>query len=243
MTSSKERIGIKSKRRQNWFWLENDLVDITTLTIYEKMVYIVLVRLADNVTSTCYPSLEAISKKAGCSTSQVKRVIKTLEEKGLIKKIQRAIENSKEKDTNLYYVFSIEDSQVSPVRTNGKFCENQQVSPVRTNGEFCENQQVSPVRTSKNTNIKNNNIYIDFSYIDEAITHVQIKKDDYQKLIDKFDKNLIENKILQLESYIQNGKGKKYKNHYLVLLNWCRDSNSNNSDKKIVNGINQFDTY
>ncbi|OJT75034.1 hypothetical protein BM530_13570 [Clostridioides difficile] len=79
---------LKDSRKRDWFWVENDLIDREDLTIYEKMIYITLVRHL-NENSFCFPSHKTISKKSGCSESQVKKVIKSLENKELIKKENR----------------------------------------------------------------------------------------------------------------------------------------------------------
>lgn len=53
---------LKDSRKKDWFWVENELIDDIELTIYEKMVYIVLIRYSDNE-SSCFPSRATISKK------------------------------------------------------------------------------------------------------------------------------------------------------------------------------------
>lgn len=60
-----EKIGLKSKRKQEWFWLENEVVDNEYMTIYEKMIYITLVRFCDNQSSSCFPSFDKIAKNQG----------------------------------------------------------------------------------------------------------------------------------------------------------------------------------
>jgi len=38
---------LRDGRVKNWFYLENDLLDRQDLTIYEKMIYIVIARYVD----------------------------------------------------------------------------------------------------------------------------------------------------------------------------------------------------
>ncbi|MDB3082957.1 hypothetical protein C4097_00070 [Clostridioides difficile] len=97
---------LKDARKKEWFWLENDLVDREDLTVYEKMAYMVLARYSDNK-SSCFPSLSLISKKMGCGITTVKKTINSLEEKKLIMKACRKVENKKENDTNIYYIMSL----------------------------------------------------------------------------------------------------------------------------------------
>ncbi|MCC0647195.1 helix-turn-helix domain-containing protein [Clostridioides sp. ZZV15-6598] len=97
---------LKDSRKRDWFWIENELIDDANLNIYEKMVYIVLTRRADNE-SSCFPSISLIAKKIGCGTTTVKKTLRGLEEKKLIIKVKRKVENKKENDTNMYYVMSL----------------------------------------------------------------------------------------------------------------------------------------
>lgn len=101
---------LKDNRDKNWFMVENDLIDNINLTIYEKMVYMVLVRHA-NEESSCFPSITTIAKKTGCSRPTAIKALNSLEKLGLIKKVVRTIQGRKENDSNLYYVMSIGGSK------------------------------------------------------------------------------------------------------------------------------------
>lgn len=59
-------------------------------------------------------------------------------------------------------------------------------------------------------------------YSISGIDKVNISQQQYKELVDQYSQTLIDNKILDLENYIINGKGSKYKDHYKVLLNWLR---------------------
>ncbi|MDN9522998.1 helix-turn-helix domain-containing protein, partial [Clostridioides difficile] len=62
--------------------------------------------------------------------------------------------------------------------------------------------------------------YLDLSFLDLDIEKVKLTKDEYDKLISKFGKKYIHDKIVSLENYIINGKGSRYKSHYRALLTW-----------------------
>ncbi|HCQ5578212.1 TPA: helix-turn-helix domain-containing protein [Clostridioides difficile] len=199
---------LKDARKKEWFWLENDLVDREDLGIYEKMIYIVLARYSDNE-SCCFPSYKTIALKCGCSERQAKSVVKILENKGLIKKENRIKSNSNEKESNIYFVLT-----------------------AKLGGEY-DAQQVVNMMHSKKTNIKKTYIksnttpqnepktdYLDLSFLDLDIEKVKLTKDEYDKLISKFGKKYIHDKIVSLENYIVNGKGSRYKSHYRALLTW-----------------------
>ncbi|WP_024622122.1 helix-turn-helix domain-containing protein [Metaclostridioides mangenotii] len=101
---------LKDNREKNWFMVENELIDNLNLTIYEKMVYIVLVRHA-NEESSCFPSITTIAKKTGCSRPTAIKALNGLEKLELIKKEIRTVKGRKENDSNLYYVMSVGGSK------------------------------------------------------------------------------------------------------------------------------------
>ncbi|MCR1471758.1 helix-turn-helix domain-containing protein [Clostridioides difficile] len=275
---------LRDIRERDWFWIENALIDREDLTIYEKMIYIVLVRHS-NEENFCFPSYKTISAKCGCSERQAKNVIKSLEEKGLIKKENRTRDNSNEKESNIYFVLTAKvdyacdaqhvvnvmhnpsaphaqhvvhevhsnntninntnisnntqskkslknDSNLYYIASlNGGLCEN--LGSERPQGRFCENLGVGSMRApkktyNKKTYIKSNTTtqnepktdYLDLSFLDLDIEKVKLTKDEYDKLISKFGKKYIHDKIVSLENYIVNGKGSRYKSHYRALLTW-----------------------
>ncbi|HBF2188459.1 helix-turn-helix domain-containing protein [Clostridioides difficile] len=214
---------LKDARKKEWFWLENDLVDREDLTIYEKMIYIVLARYSDD-NSCCFPSYRTISLKCGCSERQAKNVIKILEEKRLIKKENRIKSNSNEKESNIYFILTAK---------LGSEYDAQQVVNVMHNPSAPHAQQVvhevhSKKTYNKKTYIKSNTTpqkepktdYLDLSFLDLDIEKVKLTKEEYDKLISKFGKKYIHDKIVSLENYIVNGKGSRYKSHYRALLTW-----------------------
>ena len=75
-----------------------------------------------------------------------------------------------------------------------------------------------------NDNKENNIIYMDLSFIDDCITNVKITQEQYNKLKDKFNIELLHDKIIALDVYKDL---KKYKDHYKVLNIWCRKEKDN----------------
>lgn len=67
-------------------------------------------------------------------------------------------------------------------------------------------------------------IYISLSFIDDSIDKVKLTQEQYDKLINKFSKDLVHKTIISLDTYIANGT-KKYKDHYRTLNNWCTKNN------------------
>lgn len=76
------------------------------------------------------------------------------------------------------------------------------------------------IPSNKKTNNKPKTDYLDLTFLDLDIEKVKLTKDEYGKLISKFGKKYIHDKIVSLENYIVNGKGSRYKSHYRALLTW-----------------------
>jgi len=92
---------LRDGRTKNWFYLENDLLDREDLTIYEKTVYIVIARYV-NGENKAFPSYETIAKKGSMAKVQVMRVVKSLIQKGLLKKEGRKNKDNEGSTSNLY---------------------------------------------------------------------------------------------------------------------------------------------
>ena len=56
---------------------------------------------------------------------------------------------------------------------------------------------------------------------DKYSEYVFLTKNEYTKLIEKYSKVTVDNKIEDLNNYI-GSKGKKYKSHYHTILSWLR---------------------
>lgn len=192
---------LKDARKKEWFWLENDLIDREDLSIYEKMIYIVLARYS-NEESSCFPSYKTISEKAGCSIRQVSNILNELENKELIIRENRNHEGKKEKNSNLYFLISSKAKVQSEVPSKKTY------------------NKKTYIKSNTTTQKESKTDYLDLSFLDLDIEKVKLTKDEYDKLISKFGKKYIHDKIVSLENYIVNGKGSRYKSHYRALLTW-----------------------
>jgi hypothetical protein len=92
---------LRDGRVKNWFYLENDLLDREDLTIYEKTVYIVIARYV-NGENKAFPSYETIAKKGSMAKIQAMRVVKSLTQKGLLKKEARKNKDNEGSTSNFY---------------------------------------------------------------------------------------------------------------------------------------------
>ena len=97
----KSKDNLRDGRVRDWFYLENDLLDREDLSIYEKTVYIVIARYV-NSENKAFPSYETIARKGSMAKVQAKRVVKSLIEKGLLKKEARKNKSNRSYTSNLY---------------------------------------------------------------------------------------------------------------------------------------------
>lgn len=131
---------IKSATDQRKFTLVyNDFLESDILNYYEKMVFIVLKKYADNETMRAFPSLNTIHKVTGISVSQVRRSIEHMEELGVIAVEHR---NNKEKghQSNIYTLFDYAemwkiDSSIDDVAAVAdKLSEAKMIAELRSKG-------------------------------------------------------------------------------------------------------------
>ena len=81
------------------------VVDDTTLTPYDRAVYLALCRFS-NRDGACFPSLSTIAARGNVSLAQVKRTISKLESRGFISRERRRGEHGNE--STLYHLLSME---------------------------------------------------------------------------------------------------------------------------------------
>jgi len=144
------RDNLRDGRVKNWFYLENDLLDREDLTIYEKTVYIVIARYV-NGKNKAFPSYETIAKKGSMAKVQAMRVVKSLTQKGLLKKESRRNKDNKGSTSNLYTLLN-----PKPKDKNNDD-KNKGVSD-RYPGGIPQILGVVSHRYPNNTNIKNTNL-------------------------------------------------------------------------------------
>jgi len=153
---------LRDGRVKNWFYLENELLDREDLSIYEKMLYIVIARYVDKEDKE-FPSVPTIAKKGSISERQVQMIINSLVKKGLIKKESRINKYNKSKTSNLYTLLSIKRNQ------SGKNNNEGVVHDMHHPDEHHAPLLVNDVHPN-NTNINKNNLNnVNRSHSEEAV--------------------------------------------------------------------------
>lgn len=96
---------IRSATDQRKFTLiYNDFIESNLLNYYEKMIFIVLKKYADNNTMKAFPSLNKLHKVTGISLSQVKRSINHMKELGVIN-VEHRNNEIKGHQSNIYTLY------------------------------------------------------------------------------------------------------------------------------------------
>ncbi len=178
---------LRDGRIKNWFYLENDLLDREDLTIYEKMIYIVIARYV-NKEDKAFPSIPTIAKKGSMSVRQVQLIINSLVKKGLIKKEPRINKYNKSKTSNLYTLLSVKRNQSDKDKKGGV------VHDMRRPGAYHAPPLVNDVHPN-NTNLKNTNLNNVNRAISEEVEENSGEVIEEKNTEDKEDINGIRRKI------------------------------------------------
>lgn len=217
----------------NTRWKEfNSIIDDEKLNIKEKGLLLILFRYVNSKTKYANPSRALIKKLYGTNKNDVlDKIIKSLISKGLL------VRESGKGIRSKYYIkvgTQIEPSNIIEPSTITELIVGTQIEPI-------VGTQIEPQKENKKK-IKENT-YIDLNFIDDVIDKVKITQEQYDKLIDKFGKDVVHKNVVQLDNYITNGKGAKYKDHYRALNTWCNKAkpiNKEDQPKDNWSGMKQF---
>ena len=100
MTEQQDQL--QDKRRQDFFIIDNAVIDDYNLTPFEFTVYAIIVRRAYNKT-TAWPGMANIAKWGSMSKSTVIRAVNGLEEKGLLQ-VKRGKKEDGQNAANIYTI-------------------------------------------------------------------------------------------------------------------------------------------
>lgn len=93
----------------------------------------------------------------------------------------------------------------------------------------------------QNSFVPANKFYMDLTFIEDHISTVRITEKEYNKLLEKYSKKLVHDKIELLDAYADNDK---YDNHFKVLSIWCKKDKDKEDYKEQLNDEKpKADTY
>ncbi len=116
---------IRKGSRRNFFIVDNGIFDERLqLSSLDKLVYICLLRYADNNSKECFPAMQTIAEDCCISRKRVNQAVKVLEQRKLLIKKQRFDKKGSQK-SNIYIIFDANEvintllPQVTPPVTSG----------------------------------------------------------------------------------------------------------------------------
>lgn len=207
-------VDVVDERQWHFTVIENSVLENTSLSTYEKLVYIVLCKFA-NKSKECYPSYKTIAELSGCSKRKAIDVIQSLADKGLIKIAER-----KDKGmhcTNLFVIGgtvftaspSAQGAPGSACGALGSACHAPGVVHVVHQGSACRAPELEPY----------NENHIELEPKNKYADDVRMTETEYKKLVDKYGEDNVKKMIEKLDAY-KGSKGKKYKSDYKAILSW-----------------------
>ena len=162
---------IRSATDQRKFTLiYNDFIESNLLNYYEKMIFIVLKKYADNNTMKAFPSLNKLHKVTGISLSQVKRSINHMKELGVIN-VEHRNNEIKGHQSNIYTLYDYaeiwsvdtDSSEEHSITITEQISEMKLVAELRSRGYFVTKEKElasdSDQTTDTSTHIYNPNIH------------------------------------------------------------------------------------
>ena len=207
-------VDVVDERQWHFTVIENSVLENTSLSTYEKLVYIVLCKFA-NKSKECYPSYKTIAELSGCSKRKAIDVIQSLADKGLIKIAER-----KDKGMHCTNLFVIGGSEYSAPGSEcgapgsecgalGSACGAPGVVHVVHQGSACRAPELEPY----------NENHIELEPKNKYADDVRMTETEYKKLVDKYGEDNVKKMIEKLDAY-KGSKGKKYKSDYKAILSW-----------------------
>lgn len=165
---------------------------------------------------------ETLAKYVWTTRLTVNRILKKMVENKLIEKVSKwykIVSNWYTEVSKWYSGENVEMYQNDTLNVSKWYTYNKQEINNNIKEEIKEEKIVEEVKEKKPVKKK----YLDF---------VLLTEEEYNKLIDRYWKWIIERKIEDLNNYIWS-KGKKYKSHYFTILERLRKENIKPLEKKI----------
>ncbi|MGL5152969.1 MAG: helix-turn-helix domain-containing protein [Clostridium sp.] len=206
--------------------VENMILDEVGLSSTEKLILIIIKSYINQKKKVAYPSYDQIGKRASIkSKSTIRAALKSLSEKGYLDKRETKGKGNEYKvllkgvtEQKIYYPNMTDEhtegaQKLSPIKQES----NKNCYPPRQNLIGEGHSFLYPTKTNKKTN-KNN--YISLTSVSPIIERVKLTKSELESLIKNYGYEMVKKKILDLETYVENGNGSRYKSHYKVLASW-----------------------
>lgn len=203
--------------RSNWVWNDKPFsrgqafLDLLLMVNHEDKKIIFNGSLTEVKRGSCITSIRKLGDKWGWSNKKVKMFLDQLQSDQMI-----TYESNTKRTLVTIEKYDLYQSKETP--------KEQQSFTEETQKHIKSTTEAYQKHTNKNEENEENDkeVYIDLKFVDEVIEKVKLTQEQYNKLINKYDKEYVHKEILGLDNYIINGKGAKYKDHYRTLNTWLR---------------------
>lgn len=203
--------------RSNWVWNDKPFsrgqafLDLLLMVNHEDKKIIFNGSLTEVKRGSCITSIRKLGDKWGWSNKKVKMFLDQLQSDQMI-----TYESNIKRTLVTIEKYDLYQSKETP--------KEQQSFTEETQKHIKSTTEAYQKHTNKNEENEENDkeVYIDLKFVDEVIEKVKLTQEQYNKLINKYDKEYVHKEILGLDNYIINGKGAKYKDHYRTLNTWLR---------------------
>lgn len=190
-----------------------------------------------------YMSVRVVAKDVEITEKVARRLIKQFTKLDIIRLIATS---TNPKEGSIYeYLVQVEKGTVEDtVRAQLGHSKSKNISDFEEGKGHSKGTYEGTVKGTskkKSKSKENNYIYMDLKFIDDVIDKVNITELQYNKLINKFNIDVVHKEILALDNYIVNGKGNKYKDHYRTLNTWCNKNNKENTN--LVTKISAYEEF
>lgn len=203
----------------------------------EKLIYNHLILCLDEELGFAYPTYPELMKVINVQRrNSVSDTIESLRRK-------EYIETKKGfRGANNYYLLKYINSNENDTSNN---FDTSNENDTRTSNENVTRLVTKTLLNNINNNINNklninshkkaskkiNKTYIDLSHMD--IEYIKITQEEYNKLVVKYTEELVNKKLIDMESYEANRK-KKYIDHYKALCSWLNKEKSKEQHIKSI---------
>lgn len=203
--------------QENWLWEEKPFdkksawIDLLLMANHKSNKFPLGNEIIEVEQGSFVTSEIKLMNRWGWSKTKLRNFLKLLESEKMITKVV-----DRKKTTISIVNYKVYQGSEDQEKTTEKPQENQE--------KTIKKPQEDTNKNDNNEKNENNIIYMDLSFIDDCITNVKITQEQYNKLKDKFNIELLHDKIIALDVYKDL---KKYKDHYKVLNIWCRKEKDN----------------
>ena len=203
--------------QENWLWEEKPFdkksawIDLLLMANHKNNKFPLGNEIIEVEQGSFITSEIKLMNRWGWSKTKLRNFLKLLESEKMITKVV-----DRKKTTISIVNYKVYQGSEDQEKTTEKPQEDQE--------KTIKKPQEDTNKNDNNEKNENNIIYMDLSFIDDCITNVKITQEQYNKLKDKFNIELLHDKIIALDVYKDL---KKYKDHYKVLNIWCRKEKDN----------------